>query len=150
MPPPPFMSRFRWLTTTRPSPVTRTYWFPSLTPRARPVGRVDTPDQTIAAGKTESFETEVPVERPALWSADSPHLYQTRTHLLVNHYAVDSVTTAFGIRSIVMNGQSGFLLKRQRSKDARCVRPSRPRRIRSRFARSSGGTSNRSAQSGRI
>src|SRR5271166_4303879 len=95
MPPPPFMSRFRWLTTTRPSPVTRTYWFPSLTPRARPVGRVDTPVQTIAAGKTESFETEVPVERPALWSADSPHLYQTRTHLLVNHYAVD-VLAKFG------------------------------------------------------
>ena len=81
-----------------------------LDARSRLVGRADTPVQPIAAGKTGSFETEVPVERPALWSPDSPHLYQTRTDVVVNQHAVDSVTTVFGIRSIVMNGQSGFLL----------------------------------------
>ena len=76
----------------------------------RRVGGVDTPVQTIAAGQTESFETDVIVKRPAVWSPGSPYLYQTRTDVLVNHDAVDSVATAFGIRSIVMNGQSGFLL----------------------------------------
>jgi beta-galactosidase len=81
-----------------------------LDAKSRPVGRVDTSVQPIAPGKTESYETEVPVERPALWSPDSPRLYQIRTDVLVNQLPVDSTTTVFGIRSIVMNGQSGFLL----------------------------------------
>jgi beta-galactosidase len=66
--------------------------------------------QQIAAGQTSTFKVNLPVTRPTLWSPDSPNRYWARTDILVNGKVVDSTTTRFGIRSILMDGQHGFLL----------------------------------------
>jgi len=59
-------------------------------------------------------QTTVTVDRwvggAQLWSPEAPNLYTVESEVLVGGKAVDSVTTTFGIRSLVFNSQVGFLL----------------------------------------
>lgn len=50
------------------------------------------------------------VQAPALWSPESPSLYTARTVVLADGVAVDTVETTFGIRSIQIVPNVGFLL----------------------------------------
>ena len=47
---------------------------------------------------------------PALWSINSPQLYQAITEVSFNGKIVDQQTTTFGIRSIEFSAEKGFLL----------------------------------------
>jgi beta-galactosidase len=61
-------------------------------------------------GRANGSTADITVERPALWSTDTPNLYRAITTVLVNGSAVDEVTTPFGIRSIEWSAEKGFLL----------------------------------------
>ncbi|MFE2061319.1 hypothetical protein ACFXDH_02805 [Streptomyces sp. NPDC059467] len=76
-----------------------------LDPRGEPVstGRAATDATGVAV-------LDLPVRAAALWSPDSPSLYTARAEVLVRGRVVDTVTTAFGIRSLVWNGEAGFRL----------------------------------------
>ena len=57
-------------------------------------------DVELAAGKDVYFEQELSVEKPNLWSIDTPYLYQLVTEVYENDVKVDEVTTKVGIRRI--------------------------------------------------
>ncbi|MFJ3778822.1 glycoside hydrolase family 2 TIM barrel-domain containing protein [Streptomyces sp. NPDC090075] len=63
-----------------------------------------------ATGATGTAALDLPVRSAALWSPDSPHLYTARAEVLVGGRVVDTVSTAFGIRSLLWNGEVGFRL----------------------------------------
>lgn len=56
------------------------------------------------------------VERPRLWSPESPSLYLAQTELYVDGRLTDCYTTRFGIRSIQFVPEKGFYLNGQRRK----------------------------------
>ncbi|HTY87228.1 MAG TPA: beta-galactosidase GalA [Candidatus Acidoferrum sp.] len=53
---------------------------------------------------------EAKVPSPALWSPESPNLYQLITTISVAGKVVDQVTTPFGIRTVGFDPTNGFLL----------------------------------------
>ena len=53
---------------------------------------------------------EIAVEKPALWTPESPNLYRAVTRVMQDGKAVDEVSTPFGIRSIEWSAEKGFLL----------------------------------------
>jgi len=55
----------------------------------------------------------IPVDKPLLWSVDSPNLYQLRLALTQNSRRKDEYTTTFGIRTIAFSPAHGFLLNGQ-------------------------------------
>lgn len=62
-----------------------------------------------AASETETSQ-EIAVANPALWSPDSPVLYQAVTSVRKGDRLVDEVVTPFGIRTISWSAEKGLLL----------------------------------------
>jgi beta-galactosidase len=79
-------------------------------PRGHVVATRQAPAQSVAPDATADSSLELPISNAALWSPQSPSLYTARAEVLVRDRVVDTVTTTFGIRSLVWNGQDGFLL----------------------------------------
>ncbi len=73
------------------------------------VGRART---TAAADAQASVEMshQIVVNRPELWTPESPSLYRAVTTLAAGGRVVDELTTTFGIRSLEWSAQKGFLL----------------------------------------
>ncbi|MDT0551839.1 sugar-binding domain-containing protein [Urechidicola vernalis] len=71
---------------------------------------IDSTKSTVQINKDGSFEQSITVNNPKLWSPDSPNMYNLKTKLLVNGILIDTYTTPFGIRSIELNIDKGFLL----------------------------------------
>ncbi|MCR4919553.1 MAG: DUF4982 domain-containing protein [Prevotella sp.] len=81
---------------------------------------VDCPGATH--GAQQALETQVPahstqtvtatftVQRPMLWSPDSPHLYEASAELKESGAAIDRQTARYGIRSIAFDATNGFML----------------------------------------
>lgn len=53
---------------------------------------------------------EIAVDKPALWTPESPNLYRAVTRVMQDGKTVDEVSTPFGIRSIEWSAEKGFLL----------------------------------------
>ncbi|HZL19853.1 MAG TPA: glycoside hydrolase family 2 TIM barrel-domain containing protein [Polyangia bacterium] len=66
--------------------------------------------QSIAAGASAAFTLDVPVSSPKLWDLTAPNMYQLLTNVQVGGATVDDDVTAFGIRSLVFDGQTGLSL----------------------------------------
>jgi beta-galactosidase len=64
----------------------------------------------LAAGTTQAIGQEMRVREPRLWSPDAPHLYRLHSELLVGGAVVDASETTFGIRTVALDPQRGFLL----------------------------------------
>lgn len=62
------------------------------------------------SGESGGAEQSIEIGHPALWSPESPALYQAITEVSFNGKVVDQQTTAFGIRSIAYSADKGFLL----------------------------------------
>lgn len=65
---------------------------------------------SLAASVAETFQQDVEVPSPALWSCDDPALYTLVSTLTVGDEVVDEVRTAFGVRTIKMTPEDGFQL----------------------------------------
>ena len=76
----------------------------------RPVGTASSSTVRLPTGTTGTFDLDVRVSRPDLWNPSSPHLYTARTEILVGSSVVDTVSTPFGIRSLVWDGTRGLLI----------------------------------------
>lgn len=66
--------------------------------------------QPIPAGGERDVVQHVKLPHPALWSLESPQLYELRTTLTQGGRPVDSANTTFGIRTIVFDANKGFFL----------------------------------------
>ncbi len=53
---------------------------------------------------------EIPLDRPQLWSIESPTMYTLRTQVMAGDKVVDEVSTPFGVRTIAFDANKGFSL----------------------------------------
>ncbi len=70
--------------------------------------------QSIAAGKSASFETQIQLAKPQLWSPEKPSLYQLRVTVKSADVAVDQKDFTFGVRDAKFTVKDGFHLNGQR------------------------------------
>jgi beta-galactosidase len=66
--------------------------------------------KTIDPGTSTEISGEMKLNKPNLWSPDSPGLYKTISEIYESETLVDKVETTFGIRSISFDSSKGFLL----------------------------------------
>ena len=78
-------------------------------PAGEMVQSAETPLINVAEGKYE-FVQNIMVDKPFLWSLNSPNLYKIEVAVWANGKETDKVTASFGIRTIEFNAQKGFLL----------------------------------------
>jgi beta-galactosidase len=81
-------------------------------PDGRVLQTLKTEDIAPAGGQREVVQQTV-IQKPKLWSLQSPRLYQLRTTILQNGTPMDSTTTTFGIRTIRYDADKGFFLNGQ-------------------------------------
>ena len=67
-------------------------------------------EKTIDPGRTIEVEQEIKLNKPDLWSTDSPLLYKAISEIHESESLIDQVETEFGIRSISFDAVNGFLL----------------------------------------
>ena len=64
-------------------------------------------------GNTALAEQKFEIGQPALWSPETPNLYEAVTEVSLNGKVMDKYSTTFGIRSIEFSAEKGFLLNGQ-------------------------------------
>jgi len=67
-------------------------------------------NQSLTAGQTDDLLCTLTVNRPQLWSLESPHLYKLVTLIQCDGKTIDRVETPFGIRTIHFDPDKGFFL----------------------------------------
>ncbi len=75
-----------------------------------PEGKEVASDNSTYVARGQEFAQNFLVEKPELWSPDTPALYTAKTTLSVDGKDVDTYTTRFGIRSIEYIPSKGFFL----------------------------------------
>lgn len=80
-----------------------------LDPNNTEAGAADT-TQTLAAGATTPAELSIAVNRPQLWSTDTPRLYRAEVILSVDGETTDRTSTSFGIRRVEVDAERGLRL----------------------------------------
>jgi beta-galactosidase len=69
----------------------------------------------VASANSQSDTSQqTTLEKPKLWSLETPQLYQLHTTILQDGIPVDSTTTIFGIRTIHYDANKGFFLNGKR------------------------------------
>ena len=86
-----------------------------------PDGRVvrEVKSKVSLAPKTQNIEhsLECVLEKPLLWSPDTPHLYKVYTSLCdKNGNVLDKVLNAMGVRSFTLDAERGFFINGKRFK----------------------------------
>jgi beta-galactosidase len=64
----------------------------------------------IGAGKQHTFTQLIQVADPSLWNPENPWLYRIETEVLRGGEVVDTTMTTFGIRSLHLDADQGFVL----------------------------------------
>jgi beta-galactosidase len=78
--------------------------------RGKSVGSSETESQTVAAGATADFSTEVSLKNPQRWSLEQPVLYSAVAKVVSENVALDEAATPFGIREFEFKADTGFWL----------------------------------------
>jgi beta-galactosidase len=78
-------------------------------PAGKQVG-ISKSNVSLKPGQTSDVLQKVEIEKPALWSIETPNIYQAKVSVLINNKDVDSRVASFGVRSIKINAKDGFLL----------------------------------------
>lgn len=65
---------------------------------------------TVAKDSAAEAEQQAYVNKPALWSCDTPNLYYVKTEILVGGTVKDTYMTTFGFRYIKFDANTGFSL----------------------------------------
>lgn len=86
--------------------------------------KITDPDGRVVAEKEDSrrlynglpFEQNFIVEKPQLWSPESPYLYHAESEIYLGETLVDTYKTRFGVRDIKYIADKGFFLNGQHRK----------------------------------
>lgn len=81
-----------------------------------PDGTVVATNNSVYHAQGQPFVQDFLVEKPQLWSPDTPCLYEARTTLSVDGKDVDVYNTRFGIRSLEYIPEKGFFLNGEYTK----------------------------------
>jgi beta-galactosidase len=65
---------------------------------------------SLNADQTSEVSQKIEIERPSLWSIETPGLYKAKVSVLINNKATEFRTAVFGIRSIKISAESGLLI----------------------------------------
>jgi beta-galactosidase len=65
---------------------------------------------SVDAGDTKKIKQQINIPNPKLWSLEDPYLYKLITQVDQDNIVIDGTTTAFGIRTIVIDKNKGVLL----------------------------------------
>ncbi|HEX4119146.1 MAG TPA: beta-galactosidase GalA [Verrucomicrobiae bacterium] len=80
-----------------------------IAPDGTSIQKVKSPQTPVAGGQHNIVQRTV-IQKPALWSLQSPNLFRLRTTVVQDGKPVDSTTTTFGIRTIRFDADKGFFL----------------------------------------
>jgi beta-galactosidase len=64
----------------------------------------------IPANSEKQIEQTITILKPALWTPDTPHLYQALVQVFKGGNIIDDTKNSFGIRSIKFTSENGFQL----------------------------------------
>lgn len=67
-------------------------------------------EETVEPGKSIDISQDIRIGKPALWSSESPVLYNAHSEVYESGILTDKTDTEFGIRSISFDSEKGFLL----------------------------------------
>lgn len=73
-------------------------------------------NNTLKVNHDMPFEQNFIVEKPQLWSPETPYLYKAISKVYINNEQVDEYSTCFGIRNIELVADKGFYLNGKRRK----------------------------------
>lgn len=62
----------------------------------------------IKSGETLIVKQRVYIDNPILWNVGEGHMYQCKSHIVVNGEELDTNTTSFGIRTITLDNKNGL------------------------------------------
>lgn len=79
-------------------------------PSDKPIARTQEKPVAIPAWGSHTFESQVTVSGPQLWSVDEPHLYNAATFVDSDSSITDIDSSKFGIRSTRFDADKGFFL----------------------------------------
>ena len=79
-------------------------------PSGNAVEKGSTSSESIASGEEHTYEQEISVRKPLLWSLEERNLYKLVTEVQTSAGTVDRYETRFGIRSTKFDPQNGFFL----------------------------------------
>jgi beta-galactosidase len=86
-------------------------------PADRQVARTSSPLRLPAGGGAQDVTVEMRVDRPELWSVDTPeNRYSLETDIQVGGRTVDSCSTGFGMRYITLDPDRGLSLNGEHAK----------------------------------
>jgi beta-galactosidase len=74
------------------------------------VGETDEHSIRILAFQRSRIRQEIVVSDPKLWSLESPYLYTLVSYVLSGNNIIDSISTPFGIRTLLFDKDKGFFL----------------------------------------
>lgn len=74
------------------------------------VGKAESVNLSLNAKQTLGCEQTIALDHPHLWSTDDPYIYKVETTVKVNGEVTDVYETTTGIREVVFDAQSGFML----------------------------------------
>jgi beta-galactosidase len=74
------------------------------------VASVNVPAVNIPANGENTFNYQMNVAQPILWSIDNPYLYTVKTQVYANNMNVDNFVSTLGIRYYSVNANTGFSL----------------------------------------
>jgi beta-galactosidase len=81
-----------------------------LDPSGKQSGKSASATLSISNEGEHTFEQQVAVKRPALWSLEHRHMYKLVTEVQADGMIVDRCETCFGIRSLKFDAEKGFSL----------------------------------------
>lgn len=67
----------------------------------------------LKAGEKRTIRQRMTVERPLMWSAERPNLYEARTKLIFGENVLDREETTFGIRTMTLDAKRGFRVNKK-------------------------------------
>lgn len=70
-------------------------------------------DNTLVLHHQKPFQQHFIIEKPQLWSPETPNLYRAVSKLYVDGQQVDEYTTTFGVRTVEYIADKGFYLNGQ-------------------------------------
>jgi len=74
------------------------------------ISKAETKINLESMRKGQPFSQQLIVQKPRLWSDQTPELYRLRSTLLLDGKIIDEVTTAFGIRSLKFEPDKGLFV----------------------------------------
>lgn len=78
--------------------------------KGRKVGSATETIPPIPAHQSQTFEAEINIRNPKLWTLDKPRRYVAVTTIEQNNECLDTYETPFGIRIIAFDANKGFFL----------------------------------------